>query len=85
VGETWSSVYDELEKDGVTAAGGRVGRVGVGGLILGGEIIAGQRTAFQLIHAGGLSLYSTRHGFACDSVTDFEVVLASGKVVHANC
>jgi FAD/FMN-containing dehydrogenase len=37
VGETWSSVYEALEKDGVTTAGGRVGRVGVGGLILGGE------------------------------------------------
>ncbi|KAF1957642.1 FAD-binding domain-containing protein [Byssothecium circinans] len=67
-GETWESVYAELEKYGVTAAGGRVGRVGVGGLVLG----------------GGLSFFSTRHGFACDSVTDFEVVLASGEVVHAN-
>lgn len=33
---------------------------------------------------GGMSLYSTRYGFACDSVLDFEVVLASGDVVHAN-
>jgi hypothetical protein len=31
-----------------------------------------------------LSLYSTRQGFACDSVIDFEVVLASGDIVHAN-
>ncbi|KAF2873718.1 hypothetical protein BDV95DRAFT_351819 [Massariosphaeria phaeospora] len=68
VGETWGSVYGELEKHGVTTAGGRVGRVGVGGLVLG----------------GGLSLYSTRRGFACDSVIDFEVILASGELVHAN-
>lgn len=39
VGETWGSVYDELEKHGLTAAGGRVGRVGVGGLVLGGIIL----------------------------------------------
>lgn len=31
-----------------------------------------------------MSLYSIRRGFACDSVIDFEVVLASGSVVHAN-
>ncbi|KAJ4363413.1 hypothetical protein N0V83_009706 [Neocucurbitaria cava] len=68
VGETWGSVYEELEKHGLTTAGGRVGRVGVGGLVLG----------------GGLSLYSTRRGFACDSVTEFEVVLASGEVVRAS-
>jgi FAD/FMN-containing dehydrogenase len=36
VGETWGSVYEELEKHGRTAAGGTVGRVGVGGLVLGG-------------------------------------------------
>ncbi|PVI01875.1 FAD-binding domain-containing protein [Periconia macrospinosa] len=68
VGETWGSVYDELEKHNLTAAGGRVGRVGVGGLVLG----------------GGMSFFSTRRGFACDSITDFEVVLASGEIVHAN-
>ncbi|KAH8722685.1 hypothetical protein GQ44DRAFT_621980 [Phaeosphaeriaceae sp. PMI808] len=68
VGETWGSVYEELEKSGVTAPGGRVGRVGVGGLVLG----------------GGMSFFSTKRGFACDSVLDFEVVLASGEVVHAN-
>lgn len=34
--------------------------------------------------AGGLSFFSTRQGFACDSVIDFEIVLASGEIVHAN-
>ena len=37
IGETWGNVYTELEKDGMTAPGGRVARVGVGGLVLGGE------------------------------------------------
>lgn len=35
-GETWATVYTELEKRGLTTAGGRVGRVGVAGLVLGG-------------------------------------------------
>ncbi|KAH5563420.1 hypothetical protein HBI26_180750 [Parastagonospora nodorum] len=84
VGEKWASIYTELEKHGLTTAGGRVGRVGVGGLVLGGRVAC----PFPLITvdnlAGGLSFYSTRKGFACDSVTEFEVVLASGDVVRAN-
>ncbi|RYP10556.1 hypothetical protein DL765_008060 [Monosporascus sp. GIB2] len=68
VGETWATVYAELEKHGLTVAGGRVGRIGVAGFILG----------------GGLSMFSARTGFACDSVTEFEVVLASGEVACAN-
>ncbi|KAF2113376.1 hypothetical protein BDV96DRAFT_496359 [Lophiotrema nucula] len=68
VGETWESLYTELEKHGLTAAGGRVARVGVTGFVLG----------------GGLSLYSTRNGFACDSVLSFELVLASSEIVQAN-
>ncbi|KAF2730850.1 FAD-binding domain-containing protein [Polyplosphaeria fusca] len=70
VGETWSSVYSHLEQHSLATAGGRVGRVGVGGLILGGTC--------------GMAFQSTRRGFACDSVTDFEVVLADGSIVHAN-
>lgn len=34
-GETWTAVYTELEKHGLTTAGGRVGRVGVSGFLLG--------------------------------------------------
>jgi FAD/FMN-containing dehydrogenase len=40
VGETWTSVYTELEKHGLTTAGGRVGRIGVAGFILGGKSLA---------------------------------------------
>lgn len=67
-GETWETVYTELEKHGLTTAGGRVGRVGVVGLLLG----------------GGLSMFSGKTGFACDSVLEFETVLASGEVVRAS-
>ncbi|ETS74969.1 hypothetical protein PFICI_13453 [Pestalotiopsis fici W106-1] len=67
-GARWLSVYEELEKDGVTVTGGRQGIVGVGGLLLG----------------GGISWYTARTGFACDSVVNYEVVLASGEIVNAN-
>jgi FAD/FMN-containing dehydrogenase len=36
-GATWGAVYRELEREGLTVAGGRVSDVGVGGLVLGGE------------------------------------------------
>jgi hypothetical protein len=38
VGETWTTVYKELEKYGLTTVGGRVGRVGVTGFVLGGRL-----------------------------------------------
>ena len=41
---------------------------GVGGLVLG----------------GGVSFFSPRHGFVCDNVENFQVVLASGQIVNAN-
>ncbi|XDG05523.1 hypothetical protein ABKA04_005138 [Annulohypoxylon sp. FPYF3050] len=68
VGETWATVYGELEKHGLTVAGARSGRIGVAGFILG----------------GGLSMFSPRIGFSCDSVVEFDLVLASGELVHAN-
>ncbi|KAI0836401.1 hypothetical protein F5Y06DRAFT_305374 [Hypoxylon sp. FL0890] len=68
VGETWETVYRELEKHGLTVAGARSGRIGVAGFVLG----------------GGLSMFSPRVGFSCDSVVEFEVVLASGELAVAN-
>ncbi|KAI1262134.1 FAD-binding domain-containing protein [Xylariaceae sp. FL1019] len=67
-GETWSAVYSKLEPLQLTVSGARVGRIGVAGFLLG----------------GGLSLFSTNNGFACDSVVEFEVVLASGAVACAS-
>ncbi|KAJ4387612.1 hypothetical protein N0V93_008208 [Gnomoniopsis smithogilvyi] len=66
-GANWGHVYNELEKYGRVVAGGRVDNVGVGGLLLG----------------GGLSFYSGRDGFACDSVMAYQVVLADGSIVTA--
>lgn len=33
---------------------------------------------------GGISYFSPQVGFTCDMVVNFEVVLASGKLVNAN-
>ena len=33
---------------------------------------------------GGNSFFAAQHGFACDFVSNFEVVLASGRIVNAN-
>jgi len=61
-GSRWGGVYSTLDPKGVTVAGGRAATVGVSGFITG----------------GGNSFYSAQKGFSCDTVTNFEVVLASG-------
>lgn len=37
VGETWTTVYTELERQGLTVPGARTGHIGVPGFILGGK------------------------------------------------
>lgn len=68
-GGRWKDVYENLLKTAnMTATGGRDGDVGVGGFLLG----------------GGNSYYSGSNGFGCDTVVNFEVVLANGTIVEAN-
>ncbi|KAL3451767.1 hypothetical protein BJX65DRAFT_266833 [Aspergillus insuetus] len=67
-GATWGAVYDILDPLNLSVPGGRAGQVGVGGLTLG----------------GGISYFSPRVGWTCDSVSEFEVVLADGEVVTAS-
>ncbi|KAK1984578.1 hypothetical protein LZ30DRAFT_651402 [Colletotrichum cereale] len=67
-GARWGEVYRELEKSNRTVVGGRLTGVGVGGLLLG----------------GGLSHLSGLHGWACDNVRNYEVVLANGSVVDVS-
>ncbi|UNI14534.1 hypothetical protein JDV02_001152 [Purpureocillium takamizusanense] len=67
-GASWLSVYRHLDPLGVGVAGGRNGNVGVGGLLLG----------------GGISHFTTRVGWACDNVVNFELVVADGSIVNAN-
>lgn len=64
----WGSVYGTLEPLGRMVAGGRGSTVGVGGFLLG----------------GGISHYAPRVGLSCDNVVNFQVVLASGRIVNAN-
>ncbi|CAG9992145.1 unnamed protein product [Clonostachys byssicola] len=67
-GSRWQDVYDVLTPHGITVAGGRVGSVGVGGLLSG----------------GGISFFAASHGWACDNIANYEVVLADGSIVYAN-
>ncbi|KAK9798013.1 putative FAD-binding PCMH-type domain-containing protein [Seiridium cardinale] len=67
-GSAWVDVYTTLNPYNKTVAGGRNGAVGVGGLTLG----------------GGISYYSPQVGWTCDTVVNFEIVLASGDIVNAN-
>lgn len=61
-------MYSFLEPHGLSVAGGRLGPVGVPGLLL----------------AGGINFYGNQIGFGCDTVVNYEVVLSNGSVVHAN-
>ncbi|KAJ8121487.1 hypothetical protein ONZ43_g2069 [Nemania bipapillata] len=64
----WKPVFETLAKHGVAVTGGRDSDVGAGGFILG----------------GGNSFWSASHGWACDNVVNFEVVLADGRIINAN-
>ncbi|OLL24561.1 putative FAD-linked oxidoreductase [Neolecta irregularis DAH-3] len=67
-GGRWSQVIEQLDKYNVTVVGGRIGNVGVGGLLLG----------------GGLSFLSPQYGLAAENVLNYQVVLADGSIVNAN-
>lgn len=67
-GARWRDVYAELHKSKLAVAGGREGNVGVAGLLLG----------------GGNTFFTGRHGFACDNVVAYEVVIADGSVITAD-
>ncbi|KPI40317.1 Bifunctional solanapyrone synthase [Cyphellophora attinorum] len=67
-GSNWGEVYKEMEKHCVMVAGARDVAVGVGGFLTG----------------GGNSYLTGRIGFACDTVVNFEVVLADSRIVNAN-
>ncbi|KAI1355543.1 FAD-binding domain-containing protein [Xylaria sp. FL0043] len=67
-GALWLDVDKIVQSAGLGVVGGRSGTGGIGGLAL----------------SGGLSIFSSREGCICDNIADFEVVLNSGEVVHAN-
>ncbi|KAI9641274.1 hypothetical protein NHQ30_010075 [Ciborinia camelliae] len=67
-GNTWWDVYKVLDPLGISVVGGREAGVGVGGLTLG----------------GGISYFSSKYGWACDNILNYEVVLADGRIVNAS-
>ncbi|TVY21400.1 putative FAD-linked oxidoreductase [Lachnellula arida] len=67
-GARWENAISALEPYNLAVVGGRIGDVGVGGLLLG----------------GGLSFLSAQYGFGCDNVVNYEVVLADSTIVDAN-
>ncbi|KAF9869992.1 geranylgeranyl pyrophosphate synthase [Colletotrichum karsti] len=67
-GAKWGAVFKELDKTNKTVVGGRLTGVGVGGLLLG----------------GGLSHFSGLHGWACDNVRNYELVLANGSIIDVS-
>ncbi|AXG71293.1 putative FAD-linked oxidoreductase YvdP [Kordia sp. SMS9] len=67
-GKQLGQVYDELAKHGKTIPGGGCQSVNVGGLTQG----------------GGWGVSVRKFGLTCDSVTEIEIVLASGEIVIAN-
>ncbi|KAF1978807.1 FAD-binding domain-containing protein [Bimuria novae-zelandiae CBS 107.79] len=65
-GSHWYDVYTTLEKFNLAVVGGRASSVGVSGLTLG----------------GGISHHTNIRGFACDNVAEYELVTASGMILH---
>ncbi|EAT83995.2 hypothetical protein SNOG_08827 [Parastagonospora nodorum SN15] len=60
--------YNAAEKRNLTVLAGRIGVVGTAGFLTG----------------GGISFFSPQFGWACDSILNFKIVLASGDIVNAN-
>jgi FAD/FMN-containing dehydrogenase len=67
-GGEWNDVIGELEPHGVAIAGGRMGLVGVGGLLL----------------QGGLSFLSAQEGLASDNIIGWETVMANGSIINVD-
>jgi FAD/FMN-containing dehydrogenase len=84
-GSLWQGVYDEVEKQNRSVLGGRIGVVGVAGFTTGGKMDRISYFQYRLTpNLGGVSYFSPERGWSCDSVVNFQVVLASGEIVNAN-
>ncbi|PVH82788.1 FAD-binding domain-containing protein [Cadophora sp. DSE1049] len=67
-GATWMDAVGALEPYNLTVVGGRVGDVGVGGLLVG----------------CGLSFLSAQYGLPCDNINSYEIVLSNSVIVNAD-
>lgn len=84
-GAVFSDIYPKLVPYNLTVMGGRVPGIGAGGFVTGGMF---SYLPFSCLYkanlpSGGITFLSRRHGYSCDNVYGYEVVLASGKVVYA--
>lgn len=81
-GLRWGEVYQKLGAYGLAFPGGRSGQVGVGGYLLGGMSIWKSPNRAQANRgATGGSSYFIPHGFGCDNVAAYQIVLASGNIL----
>ncbi|KAL2066453.1 hypothetical protein VTL71DRAFT_2524 [Oculimacula yallundae] len=67
-GARWQDAVVALEPYNLTVVGGRVGDVGIGGLLVG----------------CGLSFLSAQYGLPCDNINNYEIVLSNSTIVNAN-
>ncbi|KAB8266935.1 hypothetical protein BDV30DRAFT_247247 [Aspergillus minisclerotigenes] len=67
-GAVWDIAYSQLVPYNLTVMGGRIPGIGVGGFATG----------------GGITFASREHGFSCDNIHGYEVVLGSGEVVYVD-
>ncbi|KAI9752324.1 MAG: hypothetical protein M4579_005667 [Chaenotheca gracillima] len=82
-GNRWADVYRVLDARNLSATGTRNSLTGVVGSILGGETL-GEETPRRIADptSGGISFFSQHHGWSCDNVAEFEVVLANSSIVN---
>ncbi|KAL5352884.1 hypothetical protein ACLOAV_002832 [Pseudogymnoascus australis] len=77
-GAKWGSVYETLNPYNVAVVGARASVVGVGGFA------TGSGTGKHWLTTFWYSFHANSHGFTCDAVENWEIVLANGSVVNAN-
>ncbi|KAL9024541.1 MAG: hypothetical protein Q9196_006446 [Gyalolechia fulgens] len=67
-GAVWDHIYPQLVPYNLTVMGGRIPGIGVGGFATG----------------GGITFVSREHGFSCDNIMGYEIVLGNGTVAYAS-
>ncbi|KAF2281160.1 FAD-binding domain-containing protein [Westerdykella ornata] len=67
-GTLWVDLYPKLTPHNLTVSGARVPGIAVGGYLLG----------------CGVSFFARSHGWSCDHVRGYEVVLSDGRIVYAS-
>ncbi|RAK98439.1 FAD-binding domain-containing protein [Aspergillus ibericus CBS 121593] len=67
-GAVFSDIYPQLTPYNLTVMGGRLPGIGAGGFTTG----------------GGLNFLAREHGFSCDNIYGYEIVLANGTVIYAS-